>query len=109
MGWLNDGVDKCHTHTTFPSPLPTPPLTIASSPPHHHPLTTTPHTPGFVKLQPNGLKAAAAISPALGAALLRVGLPEKKTLLHGEDGVCGGGGGERGGGGGGGCTGAGGG
>ncbi|KAL6749175.1 hypothetical protein V8C86DRAFT_1052312 [Haematococcus lacustris] len=41
---------------------------------------------GFVKLQPNGLKAAAAISPALAAAMTAQSLPEKKTLLHGDDG-----------------------
>lgn len=47
-----------------------------------------PALPGFVCLQPNGMKAAAAISPALRASLLRLSLPEKAVLLHGEDGAC---------------------
>eukprot|EP00983_Pelagomonas_calceolata_P114221 1160071-Pelagomonas_calceolata.AAC.18 len=40
---------------------------------------------GFLSLQPNGRKAAAAISPDLGKALERNALLEKRTLLHGED------------------------
>lgn len=43
---------------------------------------------GFITLQPNGRKAAAAISPALGVALERNAIHEKRTLLHGEDGEC---------------------
>jgi len=43
---------------------------------------------GFLSLQPNGRKAVAAFSPTLAAALEQNALHEKRTLLHGEDGVC---------------------